>query len=330
MMSKWNWCYRLSALAVVLVATLSLSPVQAQTPTPSALGLTVSPVIDEFAVSPGQSSLRTIKIINPVHDILTLYPIAYNFTTDNQEGKPTFYTDQERSSTYSLASWVTFSKPFIRIAPGEKEDFQITVNAPSNAEAGGHYGAILFSTEKPEVNVNTNQVSVVGLIGTLLLATVPGDIHQNLTIEDFSGPTFLVSQPANFSLLFSNTGNIHLKPSGDIKIKNWFGNLDTTLAVNQNNGNILPQSKRHFDAQWTYNWKAVGQYTASATITYGTPEQQLTVMRHFYIIPVWFIVTLAILILILIGWVIRRKRRGRGAVQSVPVPTPQRPRYVMR
>lgn len=316
---------------------LSAPPTNAQTTNLNRLGVTVSPVTDEFSIKPGQTIVRQIKVTNPVGDIVTLYPQVLNFTTDNEKGQPTFYSSSEKNSRYAMSDWVSFSKEFIRVAPNENEVIDVTIKAPDNAEPGGHYGAILFSTGKPEVKEDVSQVSVVGLIGSLFLATVPGDILQRLTLEDYDAPHFLINPPANFSLLFSNTGNLHEKPQGEIKIRNWFGDTVSTLKVNDGGGNVLPDSKRRFEAKWAFDWHAIGRYTATAVISYGNPEQQIQSVRSFFIIPIWFIAIIGLLLLLLIGWIFRVRGRHRGTVKTVPLPpptppsaTPKAPRIVMR
>lgn len=322
-------------IGAVLLAGLTLGKSQAQDVSLGKLGLTVSPPTQELTVKPGESVTETIKITNPIHDIMTLYPVTLNFTTDNDKGQPTFYTLKEHSSKYSLSDWISFQKPFARIAPGEVEEFAYTVTAPSDAEPGGHYGAVLFSTEPPKIDPNSSNVSVVGLIGTLVLATVPGDIVQRLSLEDFNAPTFLINPPAAFSLTFNNMGNIHLKPYGDIRINNMFGKTVTRLKINEGLGNILPESLRTFAAKWKFDWKQVGKYTATATIAYGTPEQTLTAVRTFYIIPIWLIIFVGLLVLLIVWLIIRRKRLDSHPPFSRPLPPPANPkprppRIVMR
>lgn len=321
---------------IVLVAIFSLitlpTATRGQGTNLNKLGITVSPVTDEFVVKPGTTVVREVKVTNPVRDVVTLYPQVLNFTTDNEQGQPTFYTLAEKNSRYALSAWVSFSKEFIRVAPNENEVVNVTVKAPDNAEPGGHYGAILFSTEKPEVKKDVSQVSVVGLIGSLFLATVPGDVTQKLTLDDYDAPHFLINPPAKFSLLFSNTGNIHEKPQGELKIRNWFGDTVKTLKINEGGGNVLPDSKRRFDigetidkkfvTGWQFDWKAVGRYTTTAVIAYGNPEQQLQAVRSFFIIPLWLIIAVGAVILLIISWIVAaRRRKVKVRTFSTP-PTP--------
>jgi len=318
-------------LAVVIaLGSLLLSTAGAGAQSKKAEGITVTPVTDEFTVKPGETVTRTVRVINPTVEVANLYPRVLDFHTNNDKGQPVFYTVKDRSSRYALSEWVTFSKPLIRVAPNEEEKFEVIITAPSDAEPGGHYGAVLFSTEEPKLSSDTTQVGVVGLVGTLLLAQVPGNVTQKMVITDFDAPTVLIQPPAQFSLLFQNMGTVHLKPVGEIKIRNWSGATRTTLRVNEGGGNVLPESQRRFENVWPFDWKAFGKYTASVAVTYGFPEQQAMATRSFFVIPLWLIVLILALLLLIVWLFIRRRRRGRQVyVNNVP-PAPKRSTYVMR
>ncbi len=299
----------------------------------NAAGITVTPVTDTFNIAAGQTVTRTVRVINPVTRALTLYPRILDFHTDNEDGQPRFYSIKEKSSPYAMSTWASFSKPFLRIEPNEEERFDVTITAPDNVDPGGHYAAVLFSTEEPKLEEDASQIGVVGLVGTLLLATVPGAVDQRLILQDFTGPRFLISPPANFSTLFSNLGNVHLAPKGEIKIRNWSGDVTTTLKINEGAGNVLPESRRRFENSWQFSWKAFGKYTATAVAYYGTPEQQITATRSFFVLPLWLIITIIALVLVLTAWITRRRRQKPPIVTTNTLPTPpapKPPRLVMR
>lgn len=316
-------------LSLLLVGIL-FSPAAAQQSSAPA-GITVTPVIDEFDAQPGSVVIRTVRVINPVSQVVTLYPRMLNFHTDNESGQPIFFTEKERSTTFGLANWATFSKPLLRIAPNEEEKFDVTLRVPLDAEPGGHYGAILFSTEEPRLDEDLTQIGVIGLVGTLLLARVPGAITEKMILEDFTAPSIIIDPPAKFSLLFNNMGNVHLKPKGEIKIRNWSGKAVTSLVVNEGRGNVLPESKRRFENQWQFDWKSIGRYTATAVIAYGAPEQQLIASRVFYVVPLWLIIAVGVLLILIFAWIFRRRRKGKVvAVNKIPPSSPAPPRLVMR
>lgn len=291
-------------------------------------GITVSPVTDDFTIAPGQSITRTIRVVNPGAELVTLYPQVLNFGTDNDQGRPIFFTLADRHSRFALSEWISFSRSILRIAPGEVEEFEVVIRAPLDAEPGGKYGAVLFSTEEPQLAQDMTQIGVVGLSGTLLLARVPGAIRSHMTIQSFEGPTFLISPPANFTVVFKNSGNIHTRPVGDVRIRNMFGNTVKSLRVNPGNGAVLPESERRFEAVdtdnkdqpgWQFDWRAIGRYTATVAIDNG--EQNMTATLTFFIFPLWLILTIVGLILAIVILIIilkKRKNRRQPLVNQIP------------
>lgn len=323
---------RLFGLVVSLII-LGLLPSASRAQTNTAVGVTVSPVIDNIAIKPGQTVNRSIKITNPTSKTLTIYPVTLNFTTDNTQGKPVFYSDAERSSRYSLAAWIKPNVTSLSIPAQQFTELGYTITAPSDAEPGGHYGSILLSTEPPQLSSSSpTQVAVVGLIGTLLLVNVPGDVVTTGAIQALDAPTVLITGPANFTTTVTNTGNTHFRPIGDIKIKNWSGAVAADLTVNDTQGAVLPESQRQFSNSWNFNWKSFGRYTATVTLAYGSPEQVMTDARVFYIFPYWFIALIVLFVLGIIWLVIRRNKKPRAPKpQPVSAPVqPKRPPLVMR
>ncbi|QQG49942.1 MAG: hypothetical protein HZB70_04055 [Candidatus Berkelbacteria bacterium] len=329
MPTLWMRRLGLGMFLVAILLGLEATGTRAQNPA----GITVTPVTDAFDIKPGESISRLIRVINPVSHEVTLYPRVMDYHTDNEEGQPQFFTVKERSSPYAMSTWVKFSKPLLKILPNEEEKFEVTIAAPQNADAGGHYAAVLFSTEEPKLDEDQSQIGVIGLVGTLLLAKVPGEVDERMILQEFTAPRLLINPPADFSILFSNLGNVHLRPKGEIKIRNWSGDVRQTLTVNEGDGNVLPESKRRFKNSWGFDWKAFGKYTASAVIYYGKPEQQLTATRALYIVPLWFIIAVAVLILVIIYLIWRRRRHRQPPIMPNVLPPQQKQppsRLVMR
>ncbi len=285
---------------------------------PDSVGIQVSPVVDDFEIQPGQTVEREMEISGLTQRSVTYFPIVMNFEADKTTGKPVFLSENERFSKYSLSTWVAFPQETITIEPGENEVLRYTVTAPSDATPGGHYGAILLSTEAPKFDEEGILVGVVGLIGTLALATVPGDITEQLIISEFTSPTLLFAPPANFSVTISNLGNVHLRPEGGITIRNWFGKQVKFLQINEGAGAILPESQRQFDNAWQFSWSAIGRYTANLSMNYGS-GLSIAELRVFYIIPYWLLIVLAFIIAgIFAGKIIMAKRRKRELLQPPP------------
>ena len=141
--------------------------------------------------------------------------------------------------------------------------------------------------------------------------------------------------PITLTTKFQNTGNVHIRPKGNIFIKDWLGRQVAVLDVNQTQGSILPNSARVFQASWndgfitvenkmqagepkfdkngkiekTLNIKwdrifdlRIGRYTASELMVLSTPTKDVTYLAEssFFIFP-WKVVLGALIFVIFAG-----------------------------
>jgi len=284
------------------------------------VGITVSPITDEFTIKPGQVISREILVVNPTGKVATLYPVALDFNTDNDNGLPVFFPNENVNRGYSLSNWISFDRQFIRIADNEEEKVAVTISAPEDAEPGGHYGAVLFSTKKPELTeTGKAKIGVVGLVGTLYLASVPGKIVDRLEIDSFSLPSIAFAPPIASKISFNNSGNIHQKPTGEITVKNWSGNQTTILGINEGKGNVLPNSRRSFEQSWNFpSLTSFGYYTYTATITYGENLNILTATKKIFVLPYWVIILLLVVFMGVFYKITRQKKSSPPIGRASP------------
>lgn len=244
-----------------------------------AAGITISPLKFEMTVQPGVQKSDVIKLTNNTDGPITLYSSKEDFVAGDETGRPKFVASKDQTSeTYSLANWIRIENENLTLAKGETREVRFTVQAPANAEPGGHYGAVFFS---PGV-AGQSQVSVVQRLGVLLLVNVPGNVEVRGEMTKFTAGTkddkevFSESSsfdafPIDFQTQFENAGNTHLKPLGKIELVDENGEIlknvgkETIvndkgafagekmvdyLPINDTFGNVLPKSKRTFDSVW--------------------------------------------------------------------------------
>ncbi len=261
-------------LTLLLTLTFSISV--------HAAGVVLTPPKHEFNADPGELIKNSITITNKDTKPLILNAEVKDFVASGETGKPTFIDPKENKSNISLGKWVTVNNnETVTIEAGKKVEIPFTIQVPEDAEPGGKYGTIFFSP--PSAG---GQVAVVQKIGSLLLVRVSGEIKEEGTLSVFgtydpeikgeelessSQDTFYEKPPVNFSVRFQNTGNVHLKPQGQIEIYNMFGQqvapagvlsilneggveirkeLVDYIPVNDGRGNVLAQSYRKFDSEW--------------------------------------------------------------------------------
>ncbi len=289
---------------------------------PGAAGaMTLSPPFVDYSLNPGDTVVDTMKLYNESQSDVTLYPYTANFEAGSGEaGAPSFYPADENRGGTALASWVSFSPEPIEIKAGQRANLVFTVNVPNDAQPGGHYGAIIVSTNPPEA-----AKGAVGLrqeIGELILVRVSGDIKEVGGIAEYglmNPRPWYDSLPVEFYLRFENSGNTHLRPVGDIFINDWVGRQVAAVTVNEGAKSVLPKSVRRFEESWehaelaegTGGWArewhnfALGRYTARVVLNYGQASNQMVTQQvAFYVWPWRLMLTFgaAVVLTVALAW----------------------------
>lgn len=292
-------------------ALLVLGIVGAMAIAPIVRGVTVGPVRLEYFAQPGDVITGKVTVINEDTQEHTFYPSFEKFTEDNTSNR--VFTKE----TSDLSTWFK-TEASITLKAGESRDVPFTLSVPANAEPGGHFAVMWWSTSPPNA-VSGEQVSIVTRAGILVYLTVAGDIHEEGLLAGFSanGGSFFFGYPVSFTTSFKNDGNVYEKPQGNVVIRNMLGMVSATLPINQFGSNVLPQTTKSFNATWESNPWAFGLYHAVVTLTYGQNSTVVSKSLWFFVFPLW--TTLGIIVaLILIFWVlpVGVKRYNRWIVRQ--------------
>lgn len=282
------------AIASTLLASSALAQQSAGS---KAVGLEVTSPIYEYTIAAGKVQQDIIKIKNVGADTQTYYPEVLDFRSDNKTGTPIFLNKGEESGTFSLAKWISVSSAGISLAANESTAINFNITVPADAEPGGHYAGILFSTEPPDPT-GSNQIGLASKVGSLVLVRVAGDANESAKITEFkSDKTNYDKADVKFTTTVEDTGNVHVQPKGVITIKNIFGSQVAVVDVNNLSANVLPGSSRIFNSTWTDPGFKLGFYTATVVLTYGDPAQTITAQTSFWIVP-WMTLLIALIVLI--------------------------------
>lgn len=278
--------------------------------------LTISPPLMEFDARPGDQLVDVVKLYNETNEPLTLIASVQNFKALGETGTPEFLPVKEEND---LASWIKLDEKEITLAPQERKSVLFTIKVPGDAEPGGHFAGILWSeTGAAAPEEGEAAVGLVAKTGTLILVRVAGVINEAGRIVEFkTDKTSYNYLPANFVLRFENTGNVHLKPTGTVEIRNMWGKKVAQFTVNENLSNVLPKSIRRFEATWqkeempagASEWQkerqngAWGKYTALVTLNYGVGGSVVQAKTSFWVFPwrvaLFYLVLLVIIVLLL-------------------------------
>ncbi len=258
-------------------------------------GFTVTPSNVELQVKPGEISTQEIILTNATNTDTEIKVIRRNFTAQGEEGQVSLTTEE---SSYSLASWLSVTPESIIVKKNSQEKFLITVKIPNNAEPGGHFGSVVFTTV-PKKDLKQTGAVVSQEIASLFLVKIAGKVNEDAKIVSFSTPKwFFEFGPVPFDIRVKNNSTVHIKPVGSITVEGSFGQK---LTGSVDSRNILPGAIRKLQGILS-DKLLIGKYTASVSLFYGTQNNApLVAQVTFYAFPVRLgLIILAALIIIFI------------------------------
>ncbi len=277
-----------TVLVALLLTVASFGRVMAANTPPPTQGIQISPVLIDLNAQKSNKYKLQITVTNVTAQDLVLKGNVNDFRAKDESGNPeVILDDTEGSEGFSFKKWVSVPQN-ISLKVKESKVVTVTVNVPDNAEAGGHYGVVRFTGVPP--GEENSKVSIAASVGVLVLARVDGKISEKLSLKELyiekDGKKSGLSQsgPLNIVERIENTGNVHVKPSGNVTVKNMFGGTVATLPLSEPARNVLPQSVRKFSQPLNKKW-LFGRYTARVEVSYGYTNQVLSDSFTFWVIP---------------------------------------------
>lgn len=274
--------------------------------------ISISPFLQELEVPKGGTINAAIELYNNSERDITVFLSTRDFLPGDR-GEPQFIPDDEYNDiTFSLAAWIELeSGNQVTLTPGEMKQIRYSVNPPENAEQGTHYGAILFSlTDGPTLS----GVGITQSVGTIIIVGY-GEARSQGELQFTAAPKVVWwNSKIEFTATFNNTGRVHVKPKGEVRIKNIFGRVVATPVINRDAANVLPQSDRTFISDWFPSRLAFGPYFAESTVTYGKERLEAREKTIIWILPVYTLIALGVTITILLWFVVHGRHWHRKRV----------------
>ncbi len=331
----------MAAFAVVIAGVYSLSP--ALVSANSSASLSINPK-KTYTIEPGRSIDDTLVVRNLDRELeLDLTMRIVDFTYIDDGGSPRLMLDEDApQTTWSLKPFLTVPET-VTIPPQESQTLDINVSIPENHGAGSYYSAIVYSTSAPDGgNVGLNASGV-----TLVFASVPGDVEEDLTLVDFGAyrsvessrgegyTKFTMDEPERIAFTLANKGNVVESPVGSITLRDMFGRERLITEVNPNGSLALIGQTRTFISCIELSSQEInlegntaeaatctspglwpGFYRASIELFYGQNgnlTREIVGETWFIYAPAWFLILLIILIgaVVYIAWRIVEKVRSR-------------------
>lgn len=307
----------LIAIIALSMVWLSALPASAQQ-SPTGSGLSISPTLFELTLKPGDLGKIDIVLKNITVDKVTAQPTLNDFESDNVSGNPKIITDPSTVSPNSIRKFVQGLEA-VPLDVSQQKTVTLPVQIPSDTAPGAYYGVIRYKALPAGINApKPGEVALTASVGTIVLITVPGNIREQVQLKGlhiyrggYDGTVFF-RKPSQIGVEVSNLGNGFVKPFGTVEVKNMRGKVVYSYQLNTANprANVLPSSNRIFkDA--LKNVSSPGRYTVTASVSYGSGSQVLTLKKSFWYIPLWLAITLMVILLVLLFLLFKAYRRYR-------------------
>jgi len=309
MIHKLSLFQRLIRLFFLLAVFILIAPFPAKGQ--EKVSTAITPILFELTANPADILEKTLKVTN-TGDGITTYTMDVEPFVGNEVGQATI-TDED-DPNYSLRNWVTIKPASFTIKPKESQLVVFTIKVPGNAEPGGRYGSILASANSGN-NLSGSGAVTKQKVGSLILVSVAGNINYSANIKSFNSDRHLFERsPVIFTTRLHNDSTVHVKPKGFITIANIFGKKVVDLPFDEKN--ILPKSDRLITTNYDKKLP-IGRYTATLSLVYGEKGDQLTAVSSFIIFPWKIGLPIIAVILVLIWFLIARRRQLFQAVKII-------------
>ncbi len=265
----------------------------------------VGPGRVEVELKPGQSAVYEISVANRISD-----DREFKLTTEDisgtADGTRAMVFLGEEDGPYTVKDYISFPKESFTLDLGDRARIPVTITVPADAEPGGYYGGVLVSTIKDDGMEDgaSARSPIVARVGTLFFITVPGEavkMGETKQMSLLGAKQWYEKGPFKFSILYENTGSVHLNPYGEIRIKNIFG--EEVGFVELEPWFVLPKSLRSRDIEWNREL-LFGRYTATALVNRGYEDIVDEVAVTFYVLP-WKVILPIFLMVFLIIFSVR-------------------------
>jgi len=284
-------------------------------------GITLTPAVVNLDLREGQDQAQcAVHVTNNTHTKQSLTVSTLDFKSLNTTGGVAFIGSEANQVAYKygLASWLDTGEGAVELNAGETKALTITVENRGDLSAGGHYAAILFRTVGGNTSKGSNQVALNEVVSCLVFARKLSGAQYGMSLQTLAVAHNWFTLPASVNAVFRNTGNVQTTPRGLVTITGPSGSEALRGIVNPDSNLVLPDSSRLYQTALTRTGSTwwPGTYHVHLQYRYdGTTTVQTADATFFYLSPVC--VLLAVVILVGLGWAVRRRRYLRRKLRHL-------------
>lgn len=249
----------------------------------------VGPGKVELPLAPGESRVVEMTVTNRLGGP-RLFSLEIEDAAGSQDPRKPIVLLGDDHGPYTLKDYIDLPENSFVLGAGERARIPVTITIPADSEPGGRYGSVLVTTTSlPNDNPISSEArpssAIVSRIGTLFFITTPGEVDLDGELREFAtipDKMFFTSGPMQFSILFENSGTMHLNPFATVAINNMLGEEVGFVEVEP--WYSMPQSLRLRDVKWDRDFM-IGRYTATLELNRGYNDVLDEATVSFWVLP---------------------------------------------
>ena len=263
--------------------------------------ITVSPASTEILLNPGDTTTKSIDVINGGSDAFKVKISTAPYRIVGESYDPQF---TQLPGTVDAASWVTVATSTATVNSLKVLNVPYTLTVPKNTAPGGYY-VVIFAETTPLTTTNGSGVVSHNRVGNILYITVKGNIKQSGMLSTTPLAFLNSTSPIRIEAKISNTGGIHFITKTIYTVTDLFGKEVFTTTQEKF---VLPQTVRNISAVWTPP-SVIGIYTVHRSATIAGQDQMIPDERIVAVNPLFLAGLIVLIGLIIAGLVMLQRRK---------------------
>ena len=227
--------------------------------TGTAVAASVSPAVTDVSLGEGEGSEIEFVIF---HDKPRPVEFALDFLSVDLGMSVEEMTFSELNS--HVSSWLVLNDPYVVVEPGEIKTIKVGIQIPANEKSQVQ----TLGLRVIELQDGPDAINVQSGLVSLIFLTVGDDFTDRISLLDFSTSKKISSTlPVSFHATVRNEGQRILQPRGSVTIRNMFGGIVSSYAVNESERRIPNNQQRTFGVDWGEKPGATASQDISNTST---------------------------------------------------------------
>lgn len=288
---------------LLFVGAVTATVAAAEETTNGRESVTLSPASQRYQLESGEVKRSSLTVVNDgeVGYDFIVYARPYSMPAGTSTyDTPNFDATPANADVYK---WVQFDKTSYRLGPGESRKVDYTLRVPNNAAPGGHYG-VLFVETQPTSGQEGTSVARKKKLGSIIYATVAGDIQLQGSIKAVELPFWQSRPPLAVTADVENGGNTDFVHQTRFKVSDLFGNV----KLDQTSEHVvLPDTTRSINLGWQEApW--FGFFKVELAQSHLDKEPEVT-RGYVLLAPRWLVLVVAISVIAGAVYVLLQRRR---------------------